>query len=47
MAAIRIVVQFLKINDNACPKGVQMNVANQLFKIYIFLADNGFVTVLK
>jgi len=44
---IRIPVQFSNIRDNAGPDRVQVNIANQFPKIGIFLADNGFVPILK
>ena len=47
MPRIGIPVQFSNIRDNASPDRVQVNIANQFPQIVIFLADNGFVPILK
>jgi hypothetical protein len=47
VSAIEVAIQCLEILHNACPNRIKVNVPYQLFKIGIFLANNGFVTVLK
>jgi hypothetical protein len=47
MPTKRMPVQFIEIRDNARPDRVQVNITDKLLKIHIFLADNGFVTILK
>jgi hypothetical protein len=47
MPTIRIAVQGGQIGNHSCPKGVQMDIPNQFLKIGLFLADDGFIPVLK
>jgi len=45
--AVSISVQFSNVRDNAGSNRVQVYIANQFPQIGIFLADNGFVPILK
>ena len=47
MPAIRIPVQFPYVTYNVSPERVQVNIANQFPQIGVFLADYGFVPILK
>jgi hypothetical protein len=47
MAAVFIALQFINALYDSCPNGVQVNIPNQFSKIGLFLADDGFETVLK
>ena len=47
MSAVRIGIQFSEIRYQFGAKGVQVNIANQLQKIGVFLAQDGFIAVLK
>jgi len=40
-------IQFFKVVNQACTQRIQMNIADKALKIWIFLADNRFVPVLK
>jgi hypothetical protein len=47
VSAIGVSVQFFEILNNTGTNRVQMNIPDKFFKIDIFLANNGFVTILK
>jgi len=47
MTTIRISIQLLKASDNLPPNRVQMDITDKLLKIHIFLAHNGFISILK
>jgi hypothetical protein len=47
MPAIGIAVQSSQVRNHSGPQGVQVDIANQFQKISIFLADNGFISVLE
>jgi hypothetical protein len=47
VAAVGILVQRFQILDDAGTQGVQMDIANQFQKVWIFLAQDGFIPVLK
>ena len=47
MASPRIFVQFFEILRQFCTQRVEMDIADKFQEIGIFLADDGFVAVLK
>jgi len=47
MAAPGIAVQFLDRFDNAGPDGIEMDIADKRQQIVIFVAKDGFVSILK
>lgn len=47
MPAPWIAIQFVDCFYQTCPQWIQMNVADQLKQIGIFLAGNGFIAVLE
>ena len=47
MPAIWVSIQFFKPGNNAGTDRVQVNIPDKFLQIGIFLADNGFVTILK
>ena len=42
-----VFVEFFEILHQFCSQGIEVDVANQLQKIRIFFADNGFVSILE
>jgi len=47
MPAIWVSIQFFKHGNNAGTDRVEVNIPDKFLQIGIFLADNGFVTILK
>jgi hypothetical protein len=47
MTAIRIAIQLLQIRYDLRPQRIQMNIPDQFLQIAIFLAYDGFVSVLE
>ena len=45
--AVWVLVQFLDPWHNTCAHGVEVNIADKLLQVGVFLTDNGFVTILK
>jgi len=39
--------QLVKVFDKPCTKGIEVDVADKLQKVWIFLTQNGFIPVLK
>jgi hypothetical protein len=47
VSAIGVSIQFSETGNNTGTNWVQVNIPDKFFKVGIFLANNGFVTVLK
>jgi hypothetical protein len=47
MATPRILVQFQNILHHLGSKRIEMDVANQLCKVMVFITNDGFVSILK
>ena len=47
MTAIGVFIQFFDPRHNAGTDGVEVNIADKLLQVRIFLTDDGFVSILK
>jgi hypothetical protein len=47
MPTVRITIQSIQIIHDLCPQGIQMDIPDQFLQIGIFLAYDGFVSILE